>query len=77
MNGRLFFNILKPRKTQSTGTLARFYIDEFEDDPLACPFASVRVYTDRTAALSKRTQDSLFVDLRPPHKDVGASTIAR
>ena len=76
-NGELCFNLLKPRKTQTSGALASFKLKPLLTDPLICPVETVRVYIERTEAIRAATANALFIEIRPPHASVGASTVAR
>lgn len=76
-NGRLVFNILKPRKTQVRGPLAKFACNRFESDPLICPVECILSYINRTVELRPVGERQLFIGLKAPYWPVGSSTIAR
>ena len=73
-NGKMFRNFLKPRKTQLQGTLPRFYVEEFKDDPHVCPVESMRSYLNKTDQLGGST---LLTSILSPHNAIGTLTIAR
>ncbi|KZR98416.1 Uncharacterized protein APZ42_006176 [Daphnia magna] len=74
---KVFFNLGVLRKSQSSGPLMRYSLDEWEN-PLICPVACLRSYLERTANLRSSLNNSgVFIGSNKPHNPVTGSTIAR
>ncbi|KZR97350.1 Uncharacterized protein APZ42_007834, partial [Daphnia magna] len=74
---KVFFNLGVLRKSQRSGPLMRYSLDEWEN-PLICPVACLRSYLERTANLRSSLNNSgVFIGSNKPHNPVTGSTIGR
>jgi hypothetical protein len=74
---KVFFNLGVLRKSQRSGPLMRYSLDEWEN-PLICPVACLRFYLERTTRLRSSLNNSgVFIGSNKPHSPVTCSTIGR
>jgi hypothetical protein len=74
---KVFFNLGVLRKSQRSGLLMRYSLDEWENQ-LVCPLACLRSYLERTTSLrSSLNSSSVFIGSNKSHSPMTGSTIGR
>ncbi|KZS06472.1 Uncharacterized protein APZ42_030056 [Daphnia magna] len=72
------FALSKLRKNQHRGPLKSFTLKRMDAESLSCPVACMSTYLIRSYDFRSQVYGNrLLLGLKPPHKSVGASTVAR